>query len=239
MTDSTIEITIPAACDSHRVHLVPDRFLEDPSAIPSEIPPTAMEESVLHTSQESQRLDEETMIVQYQALIYHVIKSLSKPDYLPYEDLIAEGNLALLYALRCYRPNQGVPFRLYARKVIRNQLMEMISKESGHIQKLAVPFPAENDAESPYDRADATASEFSETVLLSIDVERALAEMEKKYEKRPSVLQGIRALVLHAQGYRISDLAKAWGMNEHHLNVNISRAKKCLRKEAYIRNLAS
>jgi len=54
-----------------------------------------------------------------------------------FSDLIQEGNLALIYAVKMYRPNDGTPFINFAFLVVRHQFYRVLARKSKFIK---IPF---------------------------------------------------------------------------------------------------
>jgi RNA polymerase sigma factor (sigma-70 family) len=52
------------------------------------------------------------------------------PPSIDLDDLIATGNMALVYAANCYRPSQhaDTPFSAYARQIIRGRMLDSIRR---------------------------------------------------------------------------------------------------------------
>lgn len=66
-------------------------------------------------------------------LVVHVAKRLRNP-HLPLEDLIAEGNVGLLWAARRFEPHRGTRFVTYAIWWVRKAILEALDRNTGAVR---------------------------------------------------------------------------------------------------------
>ncbi len=74
------------------------------------------------------------IIKNYQVVVNKVLSRIKFPPSCR-DDLVQEGNIALLKAFMSYDPSKGVPFSDYAFIVVRNRVLNFLRKE----KKLEVP----------------------------------------------------------------------------------------------------
>lgn len=71
------------------------------------------------------------------------------------EDLVQEGRLALLSAVRTFRGEDGVSFRTYAYACVRNRMISVLRRHEGHVEiDFGLDEPLEAVEETVTDPAD-------------------------------------------------------------------------------------
>jgi len=97
-------------------------------------------------------MDTEAELYQkHQGLIYFVLHpfgfvSLAHTDPMTdYDDLVQEGSIGLLCAIREYDPSHGATFSSFAVKVIENQLLKLVYKKNQRPPSVSLDTPIGED----------------------------------------------------------------------------------------------
>lgn len=82
---------------------------------------------VLHDAKNSNENSINLIIKRYEPLIISVAKGFNHPN-LNLDEAIQEGRLAVLNAIRLFNPNKNITFATYARRAIKNRIINYITK---------------------------------------------------------------------------------------------------------------
>ena len=138
------------------------------------------------------------------------------------EDLMQEGMLGFLDAVKSFDPSKGVPFRAFAETCINNRIISAVRKNFNSKNAAlsnAVSFEAETaDIAADSDPADIVSDKF-ETEYLSELLSSGLSDFEKK----------VIGLRLQSKSY--AEIAEKLGTTEKSVDNALQRIKsKMLRK---------
>ena len=176
-----------------------------------------------------------TLVVDHLPLVNGVLKTMKYPDYLAYEDLEAEGRLALVVASESFDISYHTKFSSYAYACIRNALIKKVSKECNFQNRQQRDLVGEDGVTSITDLLPDNGVQLADEIVMSVDMERALEYIREKYKKRPPILKGLEAMVLYASGWKFCDIASRWGMAENHLTAVVSRARGVFKGDVGLR----
>lgn len=134
------------------------------------------------------------------------------------EDLMQEGMIALLAAVRSYRADGGASFRTYASRCIANGLGHVAES---HLRARNIPLallaPLEEAGE-----VTAPSRDQPEERVISAESGEAARRLLTDYERD--------CLQLLLEGYRYADIAKKLGRTEKSVDGALTRARSKLRR---------
>lgn len=161
------------------------------------------DEQLCAMAQNGNRAAEEVLVVRY----FSVVKACSRPYFLAGgdgEDLIQEGMLGLLKAVRAYAPERNVPFEAFARMCITRRIYSAVSAASA--AKHEPLNHSENMAENPlfeqHAKAMHTASD-PVNVVINREEDR---ERQQKLQALLSPFES-RVLALYLDGCSYEEMA--------------------------------
>ncbi|MBQ2846697.1 MAG: sigma-70 family RNA polymerase sigma factor [Clostridia bacterium] len=138
------------------------------------------------------------------------------------EDLMQEGMLGFLDAVKSFDPSKGVPFRAFAETCINNRIISAVRKNFNSKNAAlsnAVSFEAETaDIAADSDPADIVSDKF-ETEYLSELLSSGLSDFEKK----------VIGLRLQSKSY--AEIAEKLGTTEKSVDNALQRIKSKMRRK--------
>jgi len=137
---------------------------------------------------------------------------------LEYDDLYQIGAIALCYAAVSYDETQNVSFETYAYTVIKNEVFDSLRKLKRERKYKA------------YDEGFVSTGNPVEKELMDKYYLQALSATKGKYKGVARI--GIEALELKLRGYSAGDVARDRKLKPSYITACISRARKCLLKDA-------
>lgn len=132
------------------------------------------------------------------------------------EDLVQEGLLSLLSAVRTYREGEGVAFRTYAYACARNRMISALRRHTEN--EVLVP-----DGDEPYDPAAAVASDPAELVLQR-------EELVTWHRRIRSVLTAVeyQVLLLYLASYSYREIAQRLNIAPKAVDNALQRVRRKL-----------
>lgn len=155
------------------------------------------DEQLCSLAQQGDRLAEEYLAEQCSGLV----KSCARPYFLAgaeSEDVIQEGMIGLLKAIRSYDESSGIPFRAYAHTCVLNRIYSAVrSASSGKHRAL-------NDSESISDETLQLnkLSDHSDPETMLIATEEQRESMDKLLEQLSDFEKDVLELFLHGLSYK-------------------------------------
>lgn len=178
------------------------------------------------------RAAEETLVVRY----YRLVRVCSRPFFLvggDSEDLLQEGMVGLLAAVREYDPARGVRFRTYAEVCIKNRLISAIKAAAkgvcGHLNNyppFETPLYSGNDDHYAYS-TDQNGPENPEDLLIS----------REAYQERLKVFKGqlsgfeAKVLDLYLDGLSYSEIAAEIDKSPKSVDNAVQRIRRKLAQQ--------
>ena len=141
------------------------------------------------------------------------------------EDLIQEGMLGLLNAIRKYDPERDVSFKTYAERCIRNRLLTAV--ESANRQKNAplnqgVPLEVLQGEDDSFQTPSGYTSRCPEDLILE---KEHVTEIREKYIRALSKLE-LAVLEQFLNGCSYKEIAEALGKTEKSVDNAVQRIRK-------------
>ncbi len=167
---------------------------------------------------------EELLIQKYSK----VVKACARPYFLiggESEDLIQEGMLGLIAAIRQYSPDEGASFKTYAELCIKNRLFTAI-KNAARLKH----FPLNDyvSFQSPhFDESKTLAANSARNPEDLIILRERLSELLENTDKRFSKLES-EVLRLYLEGQSYDEIAKAIGKSYKSVDNTVQRIRKKL-----------
>ena len=180
------------------------------------------DEQLCAMAQQGNRAAEEGLAVRY----FSVVKACSRPYFLAggdCEDLIQEGMLGLLKAVRAYEPERNVPFEAFARMCITRRVYSAVSAASA--VKHEPLNHSENIAKTPlFDENTETAHAAADPAYLVIGAE----EHRERQQKLMSLLSAFeaRVLALYLDGCSYEEMAAEVGKPVKSVDNAIQRIRR-------------
>lgn len=135
------------------------------------------------------------------------------------DDLVQEGMLGLLAALRAYRPERGAAFRTFAGTCIENAIQTALRKFN---RRKDVPADSVVPLEDYLDHAGTAVS--AEDDYLAAE---SVARLSEALEQQLSPMEN-EVLRLHIGGYRYADIAHRLGKSPKAVDNALQRIRKKL-----------
>jgi len=168
---------------------------------------------------------EELLITRYS----EVVRACARPLFLfggDTEDLMQEGMLGLISAIRSYDPNRDTSFKTYAEQCIKNRLYTAIKKAA---RQKHMPLNEYISIESPhFDEATLSVYNIRNPEELFI-LKEHLKEITENADSSLSRLEST-VLLAYLDGKSYSEIAKAIGRSEKSVDNAIQRIRKKLNK---------
>ena len=180
------------------------------------------DEQLCALAQQGDRTAEELLVERY----FSVVKACSRPYFLAGgdgEDLIQEGMLGLLKAVRAFLPERGVPFEAFARMCIMRRIYSAVSAASA--AKHEPLNHSENIAKTPlFDENTETAHAAADPAYLVIGAE----EHRERQQKLMSLLSAFeaRVLALYLDGCSYEEMAAEVGKPVKSVDNAIQRIRR-------------
>lgn len=172
---------------------------------------------------------EETLVLRYGRLV----RSCARPLFLmggDSEDLIQEGMLGFLSAVRDYAPGRGSSFRTFAEVCVRNRMISAVRSASG---KHHTPLNDSVPMEAPlFEEGGPCASSLPETDPESILI------MRQTVQEQMTALRGrlsqfeVRVLELYLDGLSYSEIAGQIGRPLKSIDNAVQRIRRKLADSA-------
>lgn len=161
------------------------------------------------------------LVVRYLYLIRSVAANYKDSNLEP-DDLIQEGLLGLLSAVKSYDEMKGSAFKSYANVCVKNKIVSAVRTALSDKNKIL------NDSVLLDDESELSADHFSEPEALIISqetserlqtaIEQNLTELEKK------------VLSLYLLGYSYAEISSGFGIKEKACDNAMQRVRKKLKK---------
>ena len=171
---------------------------------------------------------EETLVMRYNRLV----RICARPYFLlggDSEDLIQEGMLGLIKAIREYRPEQGVLFRTFAEVCVRNRILSAVRAAA---RDKHIPLNHSVSIENPL--FDESSGYFSiDAMDRGSDPEALVISREEFQERRQAILSqlsGFEATVLgfYLDGLSCSEIAAEVGRPPKSVDNAVQRVRRKL-----------
>lgn len=180
------------------------------------------DEQLCAMAQQGNRAAEEGLAVRY----FSVVKACSRPHFLAggdCEDLIQEGMLGLLKAVRAYEPERNVPFEAFARMCITRRVYSAVSAASA--VKHEPLNHSENIAKTPlFDENSKAVHAVSDPVNVVIDMEE-YRERQQRLQASLSAFES-RVLALYLDGCSYEEMAAEVGKPVKSVDNAIQRIRR-------------
>lgn len=180
------------------------------------------DEQLCVAAQQGDRMAEEQLVTRY----FGVVKVCSRPYFLAGsdgEDLIQEGMLGLLKAVRAFDLTRGVPFEAFARMCITRRVYTAVSAASAEKHELLNH--SENLVKvSLFDQNSKTVHTDSDPVSLVIGMEEH-CEMQRKLLSSLSAFEA-RVLTLYLDGCSYEEMATEVGKPVKSVDNAIQRIRR-------------
>lgn len=178
------------------------------------------------------RIAEETLVMRYNRLV----RMCARPYFLAggdSEDLIQEGMLGLLAAIREYTPERELPFSAYARICIRNRLLSAVRAAK---RKKHIPLNHSVSFETPLFDSDPPCAFHGAPVLQDSDPEEVLIDREDQQERITSLkdcLSGFetKILQLYLDGLSYDEIAAEVGRSPKSVDNAVQRIRRKLARQ--------
>ena len=180
------------------------------------------DEQLCALAQQGDRTAEELLVERY----FSVVKACSRPYFLAGgdgEDLIQEGMLGLLKAVRAFSPERGVPFEAFARMCIMRRIYSAVSSASA--AKHEPLNHSENIAKTPlFDENSKAVHAVSDPVNVVIDME----EYRERQQRLQALLSAFesRVLALYLDGCSYEEMAAEVGKSVKSVDNAIQRIRR-------------
>ena len=180
------------------------------------------DEQLCAMAQQGNRTAEEALAVRY----FSVVKACSRPYLLAggdCEDLIQEGMLGLLKAVRAYAPERNVPFEAFARMCITRRVYSAVSAASA--AKHEPLNHSESIAKTPlFDENSKAVHAVSDPVNVVIDME----EYRERQQRLQALLSAFesRVLALYLDGCSYEEMAAEVGKSVKSVDNAIQRIRR-------------
>lgn len=181
-------------------------------------------------------VSKESLIQDNLALVDGVLQKIRYPSWIPYEELQAEGRLALVMAAKNYDPSRKVRFSYYAYRCIWNAIIRKVDTEGRYGRSISLDYMLNGDGDT-VPSIDRCMSTDGVDIPVTSAMKEAICYIEQAYAKRPSILQGLRAILLHMNGYKFCDIAKSWNITANLLTAIVSRTHNTFRKDRRLAEL--
>lgn len=183
---------------------------------------TCSDEQLCALAQQGNRVAEEILAVRY----FAVVKSCSRPYFLvggDGEDLIQEGMLGFLKAVRAFSSERGTPFEAFARMCITRRIYSAVRAATA--AKHEPLNHSESIAEPPlFDENSETAHAASDPVSLVIGMEED-REMQQKLSSLLSAFEA-KVLTLYLSGCSYEEMAAEVGKSVKSVDNAIQRIRR-------------
>ena len=190
---------------------------------------TLTDESLCQRAVSGDQQAEEALVVRYN----RVVRACARPYFLAggdSEDLIQEGMVGLLHAIRGYTPERGTSFHTYAEVCIKNRIVSAIKAASSgkhsplnHYISFETPFFDENAPQYTYG-ADCQSLENPEDTVIS----------RERYQERMSMLKGqlsgfeASILQLYLRGMSYAEIAAEVNRSPKSVDNAVQRIRRKL-----------
>ena len=159
---------------------------------------------------------EEILVERYTSLV----RACARPLFLvggDSEDLIQEGMVGLMSAVRHYRPDSGASFRTYAERCIKNRMLSAV-RSAGRLKHrvLSDSVPIEADMEGGFFAPD------PEELLIT---KESFEEMNSAMESELSALEK-KVLKYYLEGMSYSDISERVGRPVKSVDNAVQRIRK-------------
>lgn len=183
---------------------------------------TVSDENLCRLAQQGDRNAEEQVVVRY----FGLVKACARPYFLAGgdgEDLIQEGMLGLLKAVRTYEPTRGVPFEAFARLCVTRRVYSAVSAAAA--DKHEPLNHSEDLAKTPlFDEHSKAAHTAADPVNLVIDREEH-RERQEKLKDSLSAFEA-RVLALYLDGNSYEEMASEVGKPVKSVDNAIQRIRR-------------
>ena len=173
--------------------------------------------------QQGDRIAEEALVARY----FGIVKSCSRPYFLAggdVEDLIQEGMLGLLKAIRAFRPEQGVPFEAFARMCIVRRIYTAVKAATA--AKHEPLNHSKTIAKTPlFDESSDTAHHAATDPACLVIGREEYREMQQKLTSLLSAFEA-RVLALYLNGCSYEEMATAVGKPVKSVDNAIQRIRR-------------
>ncbi len=174
------------------------------------------DEELVSLSKASDIAAEEALISRYTSSV----RSIARPYFLAgadSEDLIQEGMIGLMTAIREYAEEKGVPFRVFAFSCIRNKIYSAITN-------------AQRGKHSPLNNYVSLEAAFLEPSLLedpeaSVIGKEASREFSRQLEGILSKFE-LRILLLYLEGLSYSEISSETGKSQKSVDNAVQRIRR-------------
>lgn len=180
------------------------------------------DESLCRLAQQGDRTAEEQLVVRY----FGLVKACARPYFLAGgdgEDLIQEGMLGLLKAVRAYEAERGVPFEAFARMCVTRRVYSAVSAAAADKHE---PLNRSEDlAKTPlFDEHSKAVHSAADPVNLVIDREEH-RERQEKLKDSLSAFEA-RVLALYLEGSSYEEMASEMGKSVKSVDNAIQRIRR-------------
>lgn len=159
---------------------------------------------------------------------FRLVKSCTRPYFLAGgdgEDLIQEGMIGLLSAIRSYTAERGVSFSAFARTCVQHRIFTAIRSAASAVQEL--PMQAGEIAPLFDDNPDAAASASmpgSDPMVLVIGMEEYTERMNALRRLLSPLEESV--LSLYLEGYSLAEIAQHLGKQVKSVDNAVQRIKR-------------
>lgn len=173
-------------------------------------------------AQQGDRVAEEQLVCRYARLV----KSCARTYFLAGadgEDLIQEGMLGLLKAVRAFDERKGVPFEAFAHLCIKRRLLNTLKygeHRGADSQTVFIGEPLFDDK----DAASAVSAPISDPMLLVIGMEEQ-RELKRQLSSLLSVFEA-KVLELFLEGYSYEEMSRLLGKSIKSVDNAIQRIRR-------------
>lgn len=182
------------------------------------------DEALVTRARNKDTLAEQELVARYSFLVATVI---SKEDFLSRagtrDDLIQQGYIGLLAAIRTYRDKKGATFKTYASICIRNEILSALRSESSKKHgMLTAACSLDDETSHEGEGLLDTLSPTPEERLLGADYAHRLSVfVATKLSPREQDV-----LARYAQGYSYSEIARQLGATTKAVDGTVQRIRK-------------
>ena len=190
-------------------------------------------------------VEQEKILQENEKLIHVAIRAIFTnggiaDSCMEYEDLVQIGYIALCKAIKTYNSTKQA-FSTYAVTIIKNDLCNVIRQQKARSNRDAA-YKADNiiDDEEFNEEVYLKTVDENELIMNKIIAEQQtqmLLELSEKYKGVAG--KGVKAILLMAQSYTCSEIAKMFNTDAKTITAWISRARKKLKKEPALLALLS
>ena len=183
------------------------------------------DDTLCHLSASGDRIAEETLVTRYARLV----RICARPYFLmggDSEDLIQEGMIGLLNAVREFVPDRDAGFRTYAEVCIRNRLISAIKTAT---RDKHTPLNNSVPLETPL--FDGHPGFSFDTLDSHADPEALVISREELQERRDALLRQLSSfeaevLVRYLDGLSCSEIAMAVGRSQKSVDNAVQRVRR-------------